>query len=342
MICLIPKTNFDFVKSRFTFFAISGALILGSILSVAIKGFNYGLDFSGGTMMQVSFAKPTDIGSIRSALEKAGVTPEIQTYSAGHDYAIRVKGRQENVNDIGGKIKTALAAISPEYTVGRLEYVGPAVGRDLSKKAIWAMVLSLFGIIIYVAFRFSNPVWGVMGVLGQFHDIIIVIGALSLTGREINLITVAALLTIAGYSINDTIVIFDRMRENMHLNPRIKLYDLINLSVNETMSRTIITTLTVFLASVVLFFMGGPVLNDFAFAMLIGVICGVYSTVAVATTLLYQFVEGNKNDSGAPAPEKKPAFATVPVTAQDAVKKMEPEAINNKPRKFKKGNRRRN
>lgn len=318
MICLIPKTNFDFVKARFAFFAISAVLVLGSILSIAIKGFNYGLDFAGGTMMQVSFKQPADIGALRSALKNAGLEPEIQTYAQDNSYAIRVKGGQENVNEVGNKIKEAINTVSTDYTVGRVEFVGPAVGRDLSKKAIWAMVLSLFGIIIYVAFRFSNPIWGVMGVLGQFHDILIVIGALSFTGREINLITVAALLTIAGYSINDTIVIFDRMRENMHLNPRIKLYDLINLSINETMSRTVITTLTVFMAVVVLYFIGGPVLNDFAFAMLIGLIVGVYSTVAVATTLLYQFVEGFKENSAA-APAKTvaaPAAASAPAQAE--------------------------
>ncbi|MDD4004483.1 MAG: protein translocase subunit SecF [Elusimicrobiaceae bacterium] len=339
MICLIPKTNFDFVKNRFTFFAISGLLVLGSILTIAVKGFNYGLDFSGGTMLQVDFRQPTDIGTIRTALEKAGITPEIQTYSGGSSYAIRVKGSQDNVNEIGNRIKSALDTVSAGYSVGRVEYVGPAVGRDLSKKAIWAMVLSLFGIIIYVAFRFSNPIWGVMGVLGQFHDILIVVGALAITGREINLITVAALLTIAGYSINDTIVIFDRMRENMHLNPRIKLYDLINLSVNETMSRTVITTLTVFLASIILYFLGGPVLNDFAFAMLVGVICGVYSTVTIATTLLYQFVEGSKNNSAsnsAQLTEKKPAFAKIAADANTA-----PPAAGNKLRASKKSSRRR-
>ncbi len=294
-------------------------MLLGSILSIAIKGFNYGLDFAGGTMMQVSFKQPANIGALRAALKNAGLEPEIQTYSQDNSYAIRVKGGQENVNEVGSKIKEALNTVSPEYTVGRVEFVGPAVGRDLSKKAIWAMVLSLFGIIVYVAFRFANPIWGVMGVLGQFHDIIIVIGALSLTGREINLITVAALLTIAGYSINDTIVIFDRMRENMHLNPRIKLYDLINVSINETMSRTIITTLTVFMAVVVLFFIGGPVLNDFAFAMLIGLLVGVYSTVAVATTLLYQFVEGFKENNAA-APAKPAAVTTVTPAAAPSAK----------------------
>ncbi|MFA6583597.1 MAG: protein translocase subunit SecF [Elusimicrobiaceae bacterium] len=335
MICLIPKTNFDFVKRRYIFFAISAVLVLGSIASIAIKGFNYGLDFSGGTLLQVQFKNPADTKDIREALSKNGIESEIQTYG-DNSFAVRVKGSQENVNEIGDRIKGALGTMGNEYTVGRLEYVGPAVGRDLSKKAMWAMILSLFGIIIYIAFRFSNPLWGVTGVMGQFHDIIVVIGALSITGRELNLMTVAALLTIAGYSINDTIVIYDRMRENMHLNPRIKLYDLINLSINETMSRTVITVLTVFIATVFLYFMGGPVINDFAFAMLVGLICGVYSTVAVATSLLFQFSAESKTPH---VPVLSGAGAKVSIAAENKPAAM-PAVRKEQPRNKKNGKKR--
>jgi len=189
--------------------------------------------------------------------------------------------------------------------------VGPAVGRDLSKKAIWALVLAMFGIILYVAMRFSNPLWGTAGVIGIFHDVLITIGMLSLTNRQIDLIIVAALLTIAGYSINDTIVIFDRMRENIRLNIRMPLRDVINKSMNETLSRTINTSLTVFVAAMTLFLFGGDVINDFAFAMVIGTIVGVYSTIAVATPLVYQWSGAAKSDRGASAtPKEAPAAQT--------------------------------
>jgi preprotein translocase subunit SecF len=168
------------------------------------------------------------------------------------------------------------------------------VGRDLAKKALFAVVLSLFGIIVYVAFRFSNPVWGAAGVVSLMHDVFVTMGALSITNREIDLVVVAALLTIAGYSINDTIVIFDRMRENMRMFPKMHIGKLVNTSVNETLSRTLITNLTVLTVVTILFLFGGEVINNFAFAMLVGSICGTYSTIALATPLVYQWENKGK------------------------------------------------
>jgi preprotein translocase subunit SecF len=147
----------------------------------------------------------------------------------------------------------------------------------------------MFGIIVYVAFRFSNPIWGTAGVIGLLHDVFVALTAMSLTNREIDLVIVAAFLTIAGYSINDTIVIFDRMRENMRTFPKMPMGELINLSVNETLSRTIITTSTVFITVLVLFLFGGSAINNFAFCMLVGTVTGVYSTVALCTPMVYQW-----------------------------------------------------
>ena len=158
------------------------------------------------------------------------------------------------------------------------------------------MLLSLVFIIIYVAFRFSNILWGVSGVVALFHDLFVMAVAFSLTQREIDLVVVAAFLTVAGFSINDTIVIFDRMRENFRLHPKMDFGQIINLSINETLSRTIITTLTVLFALVVLYFFGGEVINSFAFAMLVGCIAGVYSTIALTTPLVYAWNNGENND----------------------------------------------
>ncbi len=294
MIRILHKTTIDFVKLRHVFFAISGAILLAGTASLLIKGINLGLDFTGGTMMQVKFEKPVEIGALRSALEAAKVNAEIQSFSAENSFALKVKGTQENVNETANQIISALKTMQgASFTEEKRDYVGPVVGRDLAKKAIFAIVLSMFGIIVYVAFRFSNPVWGVAGVIGLLHDVFVALAAMSFTNREIDLVIVAAFLTIAGYSINDTVVIFDRMRENMRNYPKMRLGELINFSVNECLSRTIITTCTVFVTVLVLYLFGGRAINNFAFAMLFGTIAGVYSTVALCTPMVYQW-EGRK------------------------------------------------
>jgi preprotein translocase subunit SecF len=287
---MIPKTNIDFVKKRFIFFAISGLITLTGIVSLSIKGFNMGLDFTGGTLLQVKFEKPADISLVRKALDAAGVDASLQTFDGEKSFAVKVKGRQENVNEIANKITGALKTMEGNaFSEERREYVGPVVGRDLSRKAVFAIILSMFGIIVYVAFRFSNPVWGATGIIAVIHDIFVALTVLSILGRELDLVVVAALLTLAGYSINDTIVIFDRIRETMKLHPKMHLGELINRSLNETLSRTIITSLTVLFVLTILFLFGGDVLNTFALTMLIGCITGIYSTVAIATNLVYQW-----------------------------------------------------
>jgi preprotein translocase subunit SecF len=293
MIRILHKTNFNFIKHRYVFFAISGLIILSGIISLAVKGVNLGLDFTGGTLVQVKFEKQADIGAIRSALEAAKIDASIQ--SSGDSFAIKVKGTQENVNETANKITDALKTIpGAAFAKEKQDYVGPVVGNDLAKKALFAIVLSMFCIIIYVAFRFSNPVWGVAGVVGLLHDVFVALTAMSLTNREIDLVVVAAFLTIAGYSINDTVVIFDRMRENIRNFPKMPMGELINLSINECLSRTVITTMTVFITVLVLFLFGGVAINNFAFCMLIGTITGVYSTVALCTPMVYQWAHHKK------------------------------------------------
>ena len=258
-----------------------------------------GIDFTGGTMVQVKFSAPVEIAQVREALAATGANSELQTF--GDDsFAISEKSTADEVGVVQTRIEKALDTLNVPYTVEQTNSVGPAVGESMTERALWAILLSLVFIIIYVAFRFSNILWGVSGVIALFHDLFVMAVAFSLTQREIDLVVVAAFLTVAGFSINDTIVIFDRMRENIRLHPKMSFGELINLSVNETLSRTIITTLTVLFALTVLYFFGGEVINSFAFAMLVGCISGVYSTIALTTPLVYTWSHGELNDGSTP------------------------------------------
>jgi len=202
----------------------------------------------------------------------------------------------------------------------------------MTERALWSILLSMVFIIIYVAFRFSNILWGISGVVALFHDLFLMAVAFSITQREIDLVVVAAFLTVAGFSINDTIVIFDRMRENVRLHPKMSFGELINLSINETLSRTIITTLTVLFALFVLYFFGGEVINSFAFAMLIGCISGVYSTIALTTPLVYTWSHGQYHD-GSEKPAHKNKEAEQMAAAYHAAKRAVRNADRNAPRR---------
>lgn len=295
MMHLLPKTNIDFLKYRKAYYTLFAVLLIGGIICFFTKGFNMGIDFTGGTMVQVKFSAPVEIAQVREALAATGANSELQTF--GDDsFAISEKSTADEVGVVQTRIEKALDTLNVPYTVEQTNSVGPAVGESMTERALWAILLSLVFIIIYVAFRFSNILWGVSGVIALFHDLFVMAVAFSLTQREIDLVVVAAFLTVAGFSINDTIVIFDRMRENIRLHPKMSFGELINLSVNETLSRTIITTLTVLFALTVLYFFGGEVINSFAFAMLIGCLSGVYSTIALTTPLVYTWSHGELND----------------------------------------------
>ena len=294
---LLPKTHFDFIGARKTFFLISGIILLGCIISLCTKGLNLGIDFTGGTMVQVQFEQATDIAQLRNALQKAGINADIQTYVVKNAFAIKVKGKQENVNEVSKNIEQALTSTGNKFEIEQTSFIGPTVGNDLAKKAILAFVLALGAMIMYVAFRFQNIIWGAMAVAALFHDILLTIGVFSFFQIEVDLVIVAALLTIAGFSVNDTIVIFDRARENLRLNPKYDLPTLLNVSVNDTLSRTIITSITVIAATAILYVMGGEVLKNFSLALLIGLTSGTYSTVMLVPGLVYQWSKGSNFDA---------------------------------------------
>ncbi len=294
---LLPKTHFDFINARKTFFLISGAILLGCVISLFTKGLNLGIDFTGGTMVQVQFDQPTQISALRSALQSKGLNADIQTYVGKNAYAIKVKGHQDNVNEVSKNIENALSTIGTKFNIEQTSFIGPTVGADLAKKALLAFILALSAMIIYVAFRFQNIIWGAMAVAALFHDILLTVGVFSFFQIEVDLVIVAALLTIAGFSVNDTIVIFDRARENLRLNPKYDLKTLLNVSVNDTLSRTIITSITVIAATAILYVMGGEVLKNFSLALLIGLTSGTYSTVMLVPGLVYQWSKGSNFDA---------------------------------------------
>jgi len=290
MIQFFKKTNFDFVGIRKVFFGLSGTLILISIFSIFFhRGLNYGIDFTGGTLVQLKFSRHIPLSDVRSVLSKNGINCELQDFPQQNSIIIRIKKGADE--DISKKIVEICKSDIPNnpFELERTEYVGPTIGKHLINQAFFALFWSFVGIIIYVAFRFRSGIWGFAGVIAIIHDVFITVGLFSVLNREISITVIAALLTLAGYSINDTIVIFDRMRENLRLYRKETLYQLINRSVNETLSRTIITSLTVFLVLLSLFFLGGEVIHDFSLALLFGVIIGSYSTIFVAAPVVYEW-----------------------------------------------------
>ena len=283
-----PDTNFDFVGKMKPAVIASVAFILIGIASIVYHGgLNLGVDFAGGAVVQVKFQKEASTDALRSSLD--GVQLEnstIQEFGAAEnrEFLIRTSETAADLKLLTDRIDSALAKAFGQgtYEIRRVEAVGPKVGKDLTQKAILALALSWVAMLIYIGFRFEFR-YAVGGILALIHDVLVTVGVLSLLNMEFTLNTVAALLTIVGFSINDTIVIYDRIRENVRKKIRADLRQIVNVSVNETLSRTILTSLTVFLVLVVLLFLGGPVIFDFSFAMFVGVIAGCYSTVFIAS-----------------------------------------------------------
>lgn len=296
MLQLFPQTKIDFIAKRRICYVISAAVIISGLFIFWQRGArNFGVDFSGGTVIQYEFARDVKIDAIRKAIEEAGIADASIQQFRDKPREIVIKTQQDRSVDMEAKFREKFP--DNKFEVMRVERVGPAVGKELKKNATWALLLGLLAIMIYVGVRF-NLKYGIAGVIGLFHDVFIAIGALALAGRQFDLTIVAALLTIAGYSINDTVVIYDRIRENLRLAKKSSLKDVINLSVNQTLSRTILTNFTALSVVVVLFLFGGDVLNDFSYCLLIGFISGVYSTVYISSPLLIAW-------------EKKRTFAPV-------------------------------
>ena len=284
MFQLLVGTDIPFMKYRRFAYLFSGALIAITLFWFFAKGPRYSVDFTGGTLLQIRTSQPVAADKLRAALEAAGIDAELQQLTGGseNEFMIRFRTEGDPVNLVQGAVDQHLPGVTMELR--RNETVGPKVGKDLRQKALMAILTSLGAILLYVGIRYEFK-FALGGVAALFHDVLVTLGCLMFTGREVSLTVVAALLTIAGYSINDTIVVFDRIRERSKALRKEKHSRVMDIAVNETLSRTVITAFTVFLASLALFVWGGDVLRDFSFAMLVGVVFGTYSSVYVASAM---------------------------------------------------------
>lgn len=279
------KLNFQFMKYRKILVGLSLVCIVASIALLCTKGLNLGVDFTGGLVLQVKFDQPTDIANVRSALSKIGQgNATIQAFDQ-NDVLLRFQAQDEQVR------KNVLAVLSADiggYKILRVDKIGPVVGKELRAQAGYSLFLALAGILIYMAYRFRLR-FGAAAVAALMHDVILMLGAYSLTGKEISVTFIAAVLTVAGYSLNDSIVVLDRIRENWGSVRSLGIEKLVNTSVNQTLSRTINTSVTTLLPVMAMFLFGGEVISNFAFAFLVGIAVGTYSSIYIASSLLVEW-----------------------------------------------------
>ena len=281
--------EFDFMEKKNIATALSCAVILIGIISIMINGgLKYGIDFAGGTLVQLKFKNPPVIEEVRDGLRTIGLGDStIQEFGSKNHILVRVERSEEKLEEIGTKVKNSLIEKyqAENIVVERVEMVGPKVGKDLREKAILSIVYAIIGIVIYISWRFEFQ-YAIAAIIALIHDVLVTMGAFSLAEKEFTLVIVAAFLTIIGYSLNDTIVVFDRIRENMRRKGKASLKEIINASINQTLSRTILTSGTTLLVVVALFFRGGEIIHDFSFALLIGVLVGTYSSIFIASVFL--------------------------------------------------------
>lgn len=279
-------TKWDIVGKRFWFIGLSWVLALMSATLLTTKGLNYGVDFKGGAMIEVqSKAGDLDVGALRDKLGKLGLGDiQVQSIGGGNEALIRVAQQADDKAQSAATDKVR-GALGDGITIRRTEVVGPAVSAELKRTGILAVVVSMIGIFIYVWFRFDLQ-FAAAAILALVHDVFITAGMFSLLWIEFDLSVVAALLTLAGYSINDTVVVFDRIRENLRKYKKMPLIELLNLAINETLSRTVLTSAVTFLSVLALYLFGTEVIHGFSFAMLFGIIIGSYSSIFVAASLL--------------------------------------------------------
>ncbi len=291
MLELLGKTNIDFIGKRhyaFMFSAILSLLGVITVIQIARGQANTGIDFAGGTAVQLQFEQSVHLDEARALLEREGFPDaELQEFTEGNKLLIRVKKQttiQEKIADRLVEVFRKGFASNP-FVVDSTTEIGPTVGAKLQQDAVKAITIAMIGIVIYIALRFEFR-FGVAAAVATFHDVLAVLGIMGMMGREINLLIVTALLTLAGYSLTDTVVVFDRIRENLRNRRRDPLVQVINQGINQVLSRTIVVSLTVFLVLVALFFFGGEVIHDFSLALLMGVVVGTYSSIFVASPLL--------------------------------------------------------
>ena len=286
----IFKTDkiYDFMGKRLPFLGLSSILVIASILLLFTKGLNFGIDFVGGTIVQVKYEQAAPLDKIRETLKQSKYTnATITKFGSDEEIVIRITGSSADlVNDIGDEMHKILDSTG-NFEIRRVDMVGAKVGGELREKGIMALSLSLIVILIYVSFRFEWR-FAVASIFALIHDITIAMGAISLFSIEVNLDILAAILTLLGYSLNDTIIVFDRIREGIQTSKANELGEMINESVSKTLSRTTLTSLTTLFVVATLYFFGGEIINGFAFTLLVGIIIGTYSSIFVAASFLVQ------------------------------------------------------
>ena len=285
MLRLFGQTKFDFIGKRKFFYVLSVIVIAVGLVSYFKKGSQvYGIDFAGGQLQEYSFNSAPVIEEVRKVLKETGLGDASIQQFKDNPRVVLIRTTEDKSEILTDSLREAF----PEQGIEalRIERVGPVAGQHLKKKALSALFWALIGILAYVTIRFKHINFAIAGVVALFHDLLVTLGFLAMTGRQIDLLSITALLTIAGYSINDTIVIYDRVRENSRSMKRLTLYELINLSVNQTLARTVLTTFITLLVVIALLFYGGAVLNTFAFALFVGFISGIYSTIYIASPLV--------------------------------------------------------
>ena len=288
-------SNISFNKFYRKFNILSLILIVVSLVFLIFKGLNYGVDFKGGTLIELRSDNTNyKTEDIRGAFNKLNLDDlSVKKFGAEGDYVIKFKRSDLNEPDFIKNLKNDLDNYLEDYSFRRVENVGPKVSAELLQDGVTSIAIALAAMLIYIWFRFEWQ-FSIGAIVAIFHDVIITLGIFSLLSLEINLSIVAAVLTIVGYSMNDTVVIFDRVRENLKKYADIKIFDLTNLSINETLSRTLITSVTTLLALLSIFFFGGEILKGFSFAMILGVILGTYSSIFIANPVLVYFKVSQK------------------------------------------------
>lgn len=294
---IIGKTHFDFVGKKKISFAISAVIAVTGlivIVQIARNTANMGIDFTGGTSVQLKFSQPVPMEAARDALIRHNLKEaSLQEMKDGNRLLIKVGKSRLDAGNIADTIKGVFTKEFPanDFTVENSVEIGPAIGDKLKKDTLIAVVLSMIGIIFYIAWRFDFK-FGVGATVATLHDVLAMFAVFHILGKEINLLFITAVLTIAGYSLTDTVVVFDRIRENMRKNLNMSLPEVFNISINEILSRSIITSLTTLLAASSLYLFGGKVIHDFALALVVGIVVGVYSSIFIASPLVLWWEAG--------------------------------------------------
>ncbi len=281
------QTNYPFMATRKVWYTLSTALMIGSIALFFIRGLNLGIDFTGGVSAQATFTRVVNVDDVRNKLASEGFhEPQVQNFGSSRDLVVRLPpDPSQTATTFRTKIEEAVKAIDPGANVTQLDVVGPQVGNELKTSAIWALSATMILIFLYIMFRFHTGRLSFGAILAVLHDPILVIGWFALTQTQFDLTVVAAILAVIGYSLNDTVVVFDRIRERFESNRRLPSATVLDQSINQTLSRTIMTKVVTSIVVVALLFLGGPVLKGFSEALMIGIIAGTYSSIYISSAI---------------------------------------------------------